>query len=201
MSVAGCLLTARLAPIVGLGLLLTTVAAATTDGHIQGWITEPGIDPPSYAVTEPIDSDVNVDTVLLLCTETGGRRAIELDLYLSTEGPLFPRSADPRRLKLGPRVQIKIDGQEFPAELLFADEYVVVTDVRGDNAPALSRALLDAMQQGETMVLRFDLVAEPAGQHPAFDSEIVLDLAAGRTAIAAVRQCAPASERHQALVR
>ena len=36
------------------------------DGRITGWVTEPDVDPPSYAVTEPIESGLNLDTVLLL---------------------------------------------------------------------------------------------------------------------------------------
>lgn len=180
-------------------LLLTASASATSDGRITGWITEPGVDPPSYAVTEPTESDLNVDTVLLLCTESRRDRLLELDLYLSTEGPLIPQGADPQALKETPRVEIVIDGEIFAAELLFSDDHVVLVDSRQDMSPSLSGSLLDAMERGETMVLRFDLLAEPPGLAPTFDSQVVLDLGAGRSAIAAIRTCAPSNLLHQAI--
>src|SRR3569832_425277 len=108
--------------------MLLSSAATAIDGHFQGWITEPGVDPPSYAVTEPIDSDLNVDTVLLLCSESGSSRLLELDLYLSTPGPLLPESAAPEGLKANPGVEIWVDGQIFPAAVLFAGDHVVVAD-------------------------------------------------------------------------
>jgi len=197
MSALASVLAAKIAAIAGACLLLTSAATATLDGHITGWVTEPGVDPPSYAVTEPIDSDVNVDTVLLLCTESGRRRFLELDLYLSTEGPLLPEGADPKALKDSPAVEISIDGQIFPAQLLFADDYVVVSNSPPDEMPSLSASFVDAMARGETMVIRFDLITNPTGQARAFDSQLVVDLSAGRSAIAAVRRCA--SPAHQAV--
>jgi hypothetical protein len=184
---------------IGAFLLLAWAAAATTvDGHFQGWITEPGIEPPSYAVTEPIDSDINVDTVVLLCTESGARRFLELDLYLGTAGPLLPEGADPQALKVNPGVEISVDGEAFPARLLFADDYVVVADSPEDEIPSVSDGLLEALQHGQTMVVRFDLLAEPAGRPAEFDSQLVVDLESGRAAIAAVRRCASPGAVHQA---
>jgi hypothetical protein len=177
--------------------LLASAAAATSEGHIQGWITEPGVNPPSYAVTEPTENTLNVDTVLLLCTEYGGRRSLELDLYLTDVGPLLPKGADAGDLKEDPRVEIAIDGAVFPARLLFADDYVVVADAQDGQMPALSKGLLDALQRGESMTVRFDLLEEPKGKSARFDSEIVVDLAAGRSAIAAVRRCAVPSAQRQ----
>lgn len=89
-----------------------------------------------------------------------------------------------------------MDGRVFSAELLFADDYVVVADSREGSAASLSDELLDAMQRGKAMVLRFDLLEEEGGQSR-FDAELVVDLQAGATAIASVRRCASAS-LHQA---
>lgn len=180
-----------------------SAAGATADDHIRGWISEPGVEPPSYAVTEPVENTLNVDTVVLLCTEFAGRRSLELDLYLTDEGPLLPRGADPKALKEDPRVEIAIDGRVFPAQLMFADDYVVVADATEATdgpdlrVPTLSRGLLDAMQRGEKMTLRFDLLARAKGEATRFDSELTVDLASGRSAIASVRRCASPRAQHQ----
>jgi hypothetical protein len=173
-------------------LVLKTAAATSLDGRIEGWITEPGVSPPSYAVTEPIDSDLNVDTVVLLCSETARGRVLEFDLYLSEPGPLLPNGADPHSLKDNPSVEIVIDNRPFGADLLFADEYVVVADAADGYQPFLSAGVLDALQNGRTMVLRFDLLREETGQTRRFDSQLTVDLRSGQAAIAAVRRCAAA---------
>ena len=178
-------------------MLLASAATATSEGHIQGWITEPGVNPPSYAVTEPTGNTLNVDTMVLLCTEYGRQRSLELDLYLTDEGPLLPKGADPGNLKEDPRVEIAIDGDVFRAQLLFADDYVVVADSQNGQMPALSKGLLDAMQRGESMTVRFDLIGEPKGERARFDSELVVDLAVGRSAVAAVRRCAAPDAQHR----
>jgi hypothetical protein len=177
--------------------LLASAATATSEGHIQGWITEPGVNPPSYAVTEPTENTLNVDTVVLLCTEYGRQRSLELDLYLTDVGPLLPKGADPGDLKEDPRVEIAIDGAVFPARLLFADDYVVVADSQDGQMPALSKVLLDAMQRGASMTVRFDLLEEAKGHPARYDSEIVVDLAAGRPAVAAVRRCVVPNAQRQ----
>jgi len=169
MSAPTRALAARIVALAGICLLLTSAAAAAVDGHITGWITEPGVDPPSYAVTEPIDSNVNVDTVLLLCTERGRDRFLELDLYPSTEGPLLPDGADPQALKDAPAVQISIDGALFPAQLLFADDYVLVANSPPHTPPSLSAPLLDAMERGRQVAP--DLSSPQAQDHIALLTE------------------------------
>lgn len=52
-------------------MMLATASAGVQDGPISGWMTEPGIDPPSYAVAVPVDSNLNIDTVVLVCNESG----------------------------------------------------------------------------------------------------------------------------------
>jgi hypothetical protein len=173
-------------------LALNTASATSLEDRIGSWITEPGVSPPSYAVTEPIDSDLSVDTSVLLCSETPHGRVIEFDLYLSEPGLLLPNGADPHSRKDNPSVEIVIDDRTFGADLLFADEYVVVADGVGGHQPFLSEGLLDALQYGRTMVLRFDLLREGADQLRRFDSQLVVDLRFGQTAIAAVRRCTAA---------
>ncbi len=178
-------------PIAALLLVMLTAAFAGPEGEaIKGWETEPGVNPPSYAVTVPIASNLNVDTVVLVCDESDHRRFLNLELYLSTPGPLLPSGADPNQLKEHPAVDIVVDGRVFPAALLFADDYVVVADSREGARPWLSNDLLDAMQHGRSVVLRFDLLREADERSAAFDAELVVDLKAGATAIAAVRRCA-----------
>lgn len=170
-------------------MMLASAFAGAQEAPTRGWSTEQGVDPPSYAVAEPIDSNLNIDTVVLVCNESGNQRYLNLEIYPSTEGPLLPDGADRRLLKETPGVEIAVDGRVFPAELLFADVYLVVADSREGSAAALSGALLEAMQHGRSMALRFDLLKEAEGQ-PTFDAELVLDLQAGTTAIASVRRCA-----------
>jgi hypothetical protein len=137
------------AQIIALGLLLTLTclalgsgSATSLGGRIGSWKTEPGVSPPNYAVTEPIESNLNVDTVVLLCSETARGRLLELDLYLSKPHFLVPNGADQRSLKDDPSVEIIVDGRTFNADLLFADGYVVVADATDHRQPFLSKSLL-----------------------------------------------------------
>jgi hypothetical protein len=170
-------------------LVLNGTAATSLDHRGQGWRTEPGVSPPSYAVTEPAESDVNVDTIALVCSETAYGRTLELDLYVVGPGPLLPNGADSRWLKERPSVETAVDGRRFRADLLFADGYVVVADASDHRWPILSADLLDAMQNGRSMVVRFDLLEDGRDGAGRFDSQLVIDLQAGQSAIASVRRC------------
>lgn len=164
----------------------------------MGWKLEQGVDPPSYAVIDPVRTNLNVDSVVLACEEIGDRGGLQLQLYLSTEGPLAPKDIPPQGLKDEPRAEIEIDGRIFPAGLYFADDYVVLADEARGMFPVLSDRLLEAMESGRTMVVRFDLLSEPAGQPASVDGELVIGLQAGPggAAVAAVRRCAePATDR------
>lgn len=166
--------------------------------HIDGWVTEPGIEPPSYAVTEPVASNVNIDTVVLVCGDSDTGRGVELDLYLSGSGPLLPENADLSQLKEAPSVELVVDDRVFPARLLFSEDFVVVTDAGKRDPPVLSQRLLDALQHGATLVLRFDLLRDTANRpnqegDSVHDGFAVVDLVRGHGAIAAVRRCAAGS--------
>lgn len=156
------------------------------------WKFERGAEPPSYVVIEPESSNLNIDSVVLVCEEAGDARVLQLQIYLSTEGPLLPKGATPQQLKGDPRAEIAIDGQVFPVALLFADTYALLADETDQRVPRLSKRLIDGMATGRIMVLRFDLLAERAGQPAAFDGEAVIALqpGSGDATVAAVRRCA-----------
>lgn len=160
---------------------------------IAAWKAEEGVALPSYAVTEPTSSNLNIDVVVLMCEAAGDANVLQLKLYLTDDGPLRPNGVTAERLKADPRVEVSVDGRVFPVSILFADEFAVLADSEHDRFPALSDGLLDAMASGKQMLVRFDLVDEKPGQPAAFDGEAVIDL--GSPAIAAVRRCAgPAAQ-------
>jgi hypothetical protein len=164
--------------------------------HLDGWTVEPGVDVPSYAVTEPTSSNLNIDTIVLICEQGSSSRIVQLQLYLSDAGPLAPKGVAASALKPYPRAEVVIDRRVFAVHLYFADDYALLADSERGRLPVLSGSLLDAMASGGTMTLRFDLVAETKGHPPAFDGEAVINLQAGRggQAVNAVRQCATLSD-------
>ena len=161
-------------------------AAAT-----RGWIIEQETDRPSYAAVEPITTDLNIDMVVLACEETGADRVLQLQVYLTDEGPLRPKHLTHQPFKTSPRAAVSIDRQTFPVSLLFADDYAVLADAQDGLFPLLSDAMIEAMQKGQRMTLHFDLLEEGPGDPPAFDGGATVDLAApgGRQAVAAMRRC------------
>jgi hypothetical protein len=168
--------------------------------RIDGWMLEPGVDLPSYAVTEPASTDLNIATVLLVCEEGASSRIVQLKLYLSDEGPLLPKGSAESGLKRYPGIEVVIDERIYPAQLYFSDDYVLVADVERERFPVLSELLLEAMAKGRTMTLRFDLVTG----RQAFDSELVVNLQAGKggQAVNAVRRCAaPTDDRPVGIAR
>jgi hypothetical protein len=167
--------------------LLPSLAVADS----VGWELEQGVQEPSYAVTSPARTDLNIDSVALVCEQAGEARGLQLQLHLTDNGPLAPAGVPPSALKDAARAEIDIDGRTFRTGIFFADAHVVLADDTRERVPVLSTRLLDAMERGRMMVLRFDLVAERAGEPASFDSEAVVDLqaGAGRAAIAALRRC------------
>ena len=186
------------------GLAALVLSAVLAGGSLAtaagGWRLEEGANAPSYAVAEPTASNLNIDVVALVCEEAGTERGLQLQIYLSSPGPLLPNGAPPNRLKDTARVEIVLDGQVFPADILFADDRVVLADSRRQQVPVLSQHLVEAMQAGQTMLLRFDLVSERPGAPAAFDAEAALDLRAGLggKAVAVVRRCAEPASDHMA---
>jgi len=176
------------------GLCFTPALAGDIDAS-AGWTPEQGVGPPSYAMIEPRSRNLNLDVVVLACEQADDRRILQLQLYLTNDGPLMPDGVTAGRAKRDPRAEIVIDDHVFPVGLLFAEDHVVLSDETREMFPGVSEQLLDAIEQGTTMRLMFDLVAEPAGQPAAFEGEAVVDLRAGPAgtrgkAVAAVRRCA-----------
>jgi hypothetical protein len=175
-----------------------SAARAGSDGLSESWILERDTAEPSYAAVGPMRSNVNIDTVVLACEQGWDDRLLQLQLYLSDEGVLRPLYSHSQPLNDDPRAEISIDGKVFSVALLFSDDHVVLADAQSGPFPLVSDALLDAMQAGRTMTLRFDLLAEWT-RPSMFDSEAVVDLKApgGREAIAAVRRCAEPTGRRR----
>jgi hypothetical protein len=175
------------------------IAAGPAMAGAAGWTLEANVSSPSYAVAEPTSTDLNVDAVVLSCEQGPDRRGVQLRLYLSGAGPLAPKAAA-AALKDDPRVELAIDGVSQTADLLFADDFVVVADTADGTMPLLSDAFLDKLQTGRQLELRFDLLQEPRGQAPSFDSSAVVDLQAGPggRAVIVVRRCADQPTQHLA---
>jgi hypothetical protein len=172
----------------------TTAADADRGDKVASWRLEQGTPDPSYAVVEPRSSNLNLDGVVLACEEAAGQRVAQLQLYPSDDRPLRPRTLRPTPSKDAPKAEIRIDGDTFPVVLLFADDYVVVTDAQEGAFPLLSDRLVAAMQTGVAMVLRFNLLEESPGKQALFDGEAVVELKDGRQAITAMRRANPTSE-------
>ena len=183
--------------ILGLFVIFICLASQSVAGETDirspavGWDLERDVETPSYAVTEPASTNLNIDSVVLSCEQGPSRRGLQLRLYLRGDGSLAPLGAG-KDLKDDPTVDLIIDGLSHSAQLLFADDFVVVADSADGAMPLLSDALLDVLQAGRRMELRFQLVKVAHGQAPAFDGIAVVDLQAGPggAAVAAVRRCA-----------
>jgi hypothetical protein len=66
-------------------LACLTATPAVADSRLKR-----DVEPPSYAVIEPEDSNLNIDSVVLACEEAGDARIVQLQIYLSTGGPCCP---------------------------------------------------------------------------------------------------------------
>jgi len=185
--------------IAALLVLLATVSALaaepvagamTARPGATGWALERDVATPSYAVIEPASTALNIDSLVLSCEQGPHRRGLQLRLYLSGAGPLAPRSG--ATLKDDATVDLAIDNRSHAAQLLYADDFVVVADAADGSLPLLSDTLLDALQMGRRMELRFLIARAAHGRTPAFDSMAVVHLQAGPggAAVADLRRCA-----------
>jgi hypothetical protein len=195
----------RLLQFLPLVLSIAAVDAwAVGTGASAGWVVEQGTDDPSYAVVEPATTSVNIDKVVLACEQAWTGRVLQLQLHLVENGLLQPNYPHAQPLRDNPRAVILVDKKIFPVSLLFADDYVVLADAQKEPVASLSDQLIDALQSGSLMTLRFQLLDELPDQPPVFDGEAVMDLRApgGREAIAAVTRCAdPRDAARQATFR
>ncbi|MGD9880419.1 MAG: hypothetical protein AB7F22_02725 [Reyranella sp.] len=173
-------------------LLFAGLAVCPAGAEPVGWSIEPETVDPRYAVVEPAETNLNISAIVLSCEQTNGARLLQLQLYLTDDGPLRAKATSAGRPKVEPRAELLIDGHAFPVSLMFADTYAVVADDHDGPYPKLSDHLVAALQSGETMTLHLDLLAEPSGEPAAFDGAAVVPLSGsgGHRAIAAMRRCA-----------
>jgi hypothetical protein len=169
----------------------TAVWAETPGTELVAWKLEQNSSPARYAEVEPTQTNLDVASVVLACENAHDRNVLQLQLYLTNEGPLLPKGADASQLKVAPRAEVEIDGQIFPVSLLFGDDHAVLADGEVGGFAGVSESVVDAMAKGKTMTLRLDLLAEPPGTKAEFDGAAVIDLRAdgGSAAIGAMRQC------------
>lgn len=175
-----------------LAIVIAAAGAAAHDRVDQTrWHIEQGVDAPSYAVIEPMAADVNIDTVVLGCEQTGRGTVLQLQLYLSDAGRLAPIGVPASDLTDEPRAGISIDGDDYSMTVMFAEDHVVLADELDGALPGLSARLIDAMRAGETMVLRFRLLASRRDSYAGFDSGATVDLEAAGAgqALDALRHC------------
>ena len=173
-------------------LAMQTVAGETDIRSLAvGWELERGVETPSYAITEPASTNLNIDSVVLSCEQGPNRRGLQLRLYLLRSGSLAPLGAG-KALKDDPAVDLIVDDVSHPAQLLFADDFVVVADSADGAVPLLSDELLDILQVGRLMELRFQFAKVAHMNAPAFVGIAVVDLQAGSggAAVSEVRRCA-----------
>jgi hypothetical protein len=65
---------------------------------VADWKLKRDVEPPSHAVIEPEDSNLNIDGVVLACEEAGDARIVQLQIYLSTGG-VVAQGPRPQQLK------------------------------------------------------------------------------------------------------
>lgn len=185
-------------------LSVTAEATESPGAELVAWKLESNASSARYAVAEPTQTNLNLASVVLACENAHDRNVLQLQLYLTNDGPLLPKGADASQLKAAPRAEVEIDGKIFPVSLLFGDDHAVLADGEVGGFAGVSEPLVDAMAKGKTMTLRLDLLAEPPGVKAAFDGAAVIDLRAdgGSAAIGAMRQCvSPIRNRTVGLTR
>lgn len=195
---------AALAGLIAVGLLLedhlnttsTSIPTATptptqsqTPTPEAGWTLKQGEGQTLYAVVAPRSATLNLMAVVLACEVGDGGRALHLQIYPSTPGPFLPNGATREQLKDEPAVQLEIDGAVLPAQLDFAGDFAIVYDRVANGLPTMTPGLASALERGNELTLRFDLVREPAGTQR-FDAYAVVALKSpnGAGSIAAVRR-------------
>ena len=80
-------------------LLFAVANLSAINGHAMasGWELERDVETPSYAVIEPESTDLNIDSLVLSCEQGPLRRGLQLRLYPSVPGTLYPQDTWIRR--------------------------------------------------------------------------------------------------------
>ena len=157
----------------------------------SGWELQGTAGQPAFATASPSNTNLNIESVVLACERADDGNVLQLQLYpTGTEASL--RAIGPPVWSYGQRAEIKVDDKVFPANVLFADDYVVLANGTRGRFPMLSESLLDAMASGGTMSLRLSVDVETISEKAGVDGHASVDLRAGqgRSAVAALRRCA-----------
>ena len=83
-------------------LCLTVGGALATTPRLDGWVLEPDVDTPGYAATQPVSTNLNIDTIVLVCEEGASSRMSSCSSTSQTKGSWHPmvwqcRSSSPPR--------------------------------------------------------------------------------------------------------
>jgi hypothetical protein len=103
----------------------------------NGWELEENAGQPSLAAAIPSRTNLDIDAVVLACERGDGEGVLQLQLH-PTGGGLASRSIEPPIWSYGRRAKIEIDERLFPADVLFADDYVVVANETSGRFPTLA---------------------------------------------------------------
>ncbi len=154
-----------------------------------GWQLERDVDSPTYAFLEPTITDLDIDVIVLSCEQTERNVGLQLRLYPSEPGPL--RSSHSASVVLAPDIVIEIDGRRHAAQLLFADDFVVVADAADGTLPVLSASLLASLQTGQHFAMKLHPIEASRSTTSMPTLKITADLQAGigGAAVAGVRRC------------
>jgi hypothetical protein len=157
----------------------------------SGWELQQTSGQPAFATAVPSNTNLNVENVVLACERADNGGVLQLQLH-PTGSDASIRAIGPAVFTYGRRAEIKIDDKVFPANVLFADDYVVLANDTLGRFPALSEPLIDAMANGRTMALRLSVDVETISRERGADGYATVDLRAGQGggAVAALRRCA-----------
>lgn len=183
-----------LAVLIGLGVLGALVQDDGPRSSVSGGTAASGWTLKSegqslYAIAVPAKANLNLKAVVLVCEVGEGSHFLSLLLYPSSEGPLLPTGTSREQMKDEPRVRLEVDGEALAANIYFAGEYAVVANQVTAGHPVLSSVVGGALEKGNELVLRFDLVREQSAATP-FDASATVALKSpnGASSIAAVRR-------------
>ncbi|MBV8407691.1 MAG: hypothetical protein JOY64_08680 [Alphaproteobacteria bacterium] len=166
----------------------------------NGWELQETAGQPAFATAIPSHTNLNIEGVVLACERADDGDVLQIQFYPAADDASI-RAIGPPVWSYGRRAEIRIDERVFPADVLLADDYVVITDATRGRFPQLSEPLLDAMAIGRTMVVRLSVDVETITRDRSIDGYAKVDLQAGHgsRAIAALRRCAsPTSATHDA---
>lgn len=174
--------------------IVTLAGSLAVAASESGWtLVRQDETPRVYAITKSMRTNLNLAAVVLACEQIEGRNSIQLQIYPSNQEPILPAGASPEDMKDEPRAELAIDDKSYAVQVAFGGDYALVMDSVDGDLPVLSAKLLEALEAGKSLRLRFDLVRETAGQSASFDGDVEIDLQAGEGtgALAAIRRECP----------